>query len=228
MQNYPSFTHLAPWLSVDAEAKPKSKQHWPSEKGPVRSSQGTAGAGREPRAAPMAWEEERGGGQHRITQDDSVQGGSFRKDTRPGASWPAVPTSRGTNPVYPEKRPVTSTVGTQQRCRHIPRQILQPSRHAHCTLDADVPMQGDPSPHLSALHPCGIAPCTQFKHSREDTSRVFTSPPLQGILKPYRASLLPTAIRKGLPRPSRWRRACAGPQHIQQAFLMEQKPLQRL
>lgn len=51
-------------------------------------------------AAPRAQEEEGArGGQHCILQDDSVRGGSLRKDTRPGASWPAVPTPHGADPA---------------------------------------------------------------------------------------------------------------------------------
>lgn len=89
VQKSSSFTHLAAWLLADTEAKPKTKYNadlprrvWST------APRGTAGPGREPRAASMAQEESMQDGQHGISiaQDDSVRGGSHRKDTHPRAS----------------------------------------------------------------------------------------------------------------------------------------------
>lgn len=103
--NFLGFTHLAAWLWVDTEAKPKSKPSagWPSMKGPPRCPRGTAGPGGDPSAALAVQEEGAQGRQHSIVQDDSVWGGSGRKDTRPRASWPAVPTPCGADPTLTAK-----------------------------------------------------------------------------------------------------------------------------
>lgn len=93
----------------------KQTERWPSKKGLVPCPRGTAGPGGDPTAAPVAWEEGVRGGQHGITQDDSVRGGSHRKDTRPRASWPAVPTPHGTDPVLPAKTPATGPGGHETK-----------------------------------------------------------------------------------------------------------------
>lgn len=132
MQNFPSFTRLAAWLLADAEAKPKSQPSTglPRKKGPVRRPWGMAGQGGEPMAAPVAREEGAGGGQHSIAQDDSVRGGSCRKDTRPRASWPAVPTPCGTDPAFPAKTPVTGPGG--HKTKTTPGRSPTPSPSTRC------------------------------------------------------------------------------------------------
>lgn len=219
MQNFPSFTRLAAWLLADAEAKPKSKPSTglPRKKGPVRRLWGMAGQGGEPMAAPVAREEGAGGGQHSIAQDDSVRGGSCRKDTRPRASWPAVPTPCGTDPAFPAKTPVTGPGG--HKTKTTPGRSPTPSPSTRCP--------GCRCPHagraLTTSHCILVALLlTPDPNPAEKTSPGY--PPHSG--EPHGASSLSTAVGKGLPRPSTWRRTCASSHHVQQGFVMEQVPLQ--
>ena len=199
---------------MDAEAKPKSK---PSTGLPRRvqpaACGGQLGQAGSPRLHPWHRRRERGAGStapRRMTQFGEALTGKTHAQELPGWPFPH-PAALTLHSQQKRQRPVLA--GMRQRC---PQADPQPCPREQASPCREVPHRISPHCILVALL------LTPNPNTAEETSPGYL--PRSG--EPHRASPSSTAVGKGLPRPSSWRRTCAGPHHVQQAFLMEQEPLQ--